>query len=277
MTGFDAIAAIKKRRSCRTFLKDKPLDGNGMDILRSALTGADNPFADTRHEFALADSHKDASWEKVGTYGIIKNPATYIVVGSGTDNIDTVAAAFMAEQAVLSATSVGIGSVWLGATFTRGRIRATAAFPPDYCIPAVIAMGYPDKPRLLERAMRGISGADTRRPWHQLFFHHTPDTPLTRDMAGAFAVPLEMVRLAPSATNSQPWRVVMTDSGFHFYASYSPSLSGMNLKHKMLDMGIALCHFYLSARQLNLPGKISIMNNPAEMSPGYHYIASWLI
>ena len=157
MTDFDAIDAIKRRHSCRTFLKDKPLDAECMKILRSALADAYNPFTGAHPMFALTDSHEDASWGKIGTYGIIKNPAAYIVVGSGSDNTSTVAAGFMAQQAILLATSVGMGSVWLGATFTRGRIQSAATFPDEYMIPAVIALGYPAKPRLLERAMRGIS------------------------------------------------------------------------------------------------------------------------
>lgn len=50
-------------------------------------------------------------------------------------------------------------------------------------------------------------------------------TPLTQDMTGAYAQPLEMVRLAPSAKNAQPWRVRRTGDAYHFYADYKPGLS----------------------------------------------------
>ena len=38
--------------------------------------------------------------------------------------------------------------------------------------------------------------------------------------AGDYARPLEMVRLAPAATNAQPWRVRKARDVYHFYAFY---------------------------------------------------------
>ena len=53
-----------------------------------------------------------------------------------------------------------------------------------------------------------------------------------------------MVRLAPSAVNKQPWRVVADSKGFHFYLQRS---KGFNREGRpdmqQVDMGIALCHF----------------------------------
>ncbi len=83
----------------------------------------------------------------------------------------------------------------------------------------------------------------------ELFFDGAFDTPLTKEKAESLAIPLEMIRLAPSAVNKQPWRVVVVDNTVHFYLKRSKGFSKEGkLDMQMIDMGIALCHFALAAR-----------------------------
>lgn len=49
------------------------------------------------------------------------------------------------------------------------------------------------------------------------FFEDDFDHPLDRSDAGAWEKPLEMVRWAPSATNKQPWRVIVEGGRAHFF------------------------------------------------------------
>jgi nitroreductase len=53
----------------------------------------------------------------------------------------------------------------------------------------------------------------------------------------------QMISLAPSASNKQPWRFVIRDHKIDLYIeknkNYAPMLS---YDIQMLDMGIALCH-----------------------------------
>lgn len=68
-------------------------------------------------------------------------------------------------------------------------------------------------------------------------------------------MPLEMVRLAPSASNKQPWRIIKDGEGFHFYLSPSKGYSkNLGLDIQRIDMGIAMCHFELTAKDLGLSG-----------------------
>ncbi|MDE6277438.1 MAG: nitroreductase family protein, partial [Muribaculaceae bacterium] len=48
---------------------------------------------------------------------------------------------------------------------------------------------------------------------------------------------LEMMRIAPSSTNSQPWRVLVESDTAHFY--YKPKSAA-----SVLDTGIGICHFH---------------------------------
>ncbi len=85
------------------------------------------------------------------------------------------------------------------------------------------------------------------------------------------------LRLAPSASNKQPWRVLRDDSSgdFHFYLSRALGytlLRGISLQD--IDMGIAMCHFELTARELGITGKWMVDDN-APKSESLDYIVSW--
>jgi nitroreductase len=68
-----------------------------------------------------------------------------------------------------------------------------------------------------------------------------------------------MVRLAPSASNRQPWRIVRDrqTGDFHFFlrrdAGYGRQLRWLKvLDLQMVDMGIAACHFQLAAAGIGM-------------------------
>lgn len=76
--------------------------------------------------------------------------------------------------------------------------------------------------------MRKAVKADERLPFEELFFDGSMDKPLNADKAGDIEVPLEMVRLAPSAVNKQPWRVIVEDKMVHFYLKRSKRMWSEN-------------------------------------------------
>jgi hypothetical protein len=89
--------------------------------------------------------------------------------------------------------------------------------------------------------------------------------------------------LAPSAHNYQPWRVVLQDSSYHFYLKRTRGYGPGNLTFILLDVvdlqrmeiGIAMCHFELAARELGLAGKWHA-GDPNLPNPGdLEYIATW--
>jgi hypothetical protein len=91
-------------------------------------------------------------------------------------------------------------------------------------------------------------------------------TPLNDEKAGAYATPLETIRMAPSASNNQPWRIVRdseTDR-FHFYLQRTEKYRERNKKWfgmadlQRVDMGIAMCHLALACNELGLKGSWKI-------------------
>ena len=94
-------------------------------------------------------------------------------------------------------------------------------------------------------------------------------------MAGAYVQPLEMVRLAPSAKNAQPWRVRKTPNAYHFYADYKPGLSKGEKVIKQVDLGIALSHFHQTVLKLGLAGAFEQMpQEDANLPENIHYMIS---
>ena len=93
-----------------------------------------------------------------------------------------------------------------------------------------------------------VVSADKRKPWEELFFDGEPGRPLSREKAGSFGLPLEMVRLAPSASNKQPWRVVLDGTKVHFCLLRNKGYGdGLPIDVQKNDIGIAMCHFEMTA------------------------------
>jgi len=130
-----------------------------------------------------------------------------------------------------------------------------------------------------DRAIRILSRSARRQPWDRLFFDGDPGNPLTLDAAGALATPLEMLRLAPSASNRQPWRAIRSGASIHFYRQrgllYQAALRvGGFPDLQLVDLGIALCHFEISARESGLEGALETMGDAPRVT-GLDYIATW--
>ncbi|TFH13185.1 nitroreductase, partial [Candidatus Bathyarchaeota archaeon] len=101
-------------------------------------------------------------------------------------------------------------------------------------------------------------------------FYNKQFTPLSPDEAGIYATALEMVRLAPSASNGQPWILILDEDTVHFYHNGKTDYS----KYKQLDMGIAFSHLELTLNHQNIHGKW-IREDPCYTSSKTGYVASW--
>jgi nitroreductase len=278
---------IQARFSCRSY-EERPIADETRqqlsDITASIGTG---PFG-TSPRFALvaATSEDRAALKGLGTYGLIKGATGFIVGAMRSGPKNTEDYGYLMELIILHATDLGLGTCWLGGSFTKSSFAAKIGASDDETVPAVAAVGYiAERPRTIDSLVRRSAGSDRRLPWDRLFFQNSFDTPLTQDEAGAYAVPLEMVRLGPSASNKQPWRVVKMGDSWHFYLSRTRGYgqgrlmrSWTNADMQRLDMGIALCHFEQTARELGLEGRW-VVDPPdlGELNELTEYIVSWAV
>lgn len=271
------METIQKRHSVRTY-ENRPLESQDRKALIKCMEQLDNPFDVPVHEYII-DKKLSSEGEKLGTYGVIKGASTFLGVSIPDMKLAPLAAGYEFENLILYATHLGLGTVWLAATFNRDSFAAAMEIPKDELFPAISPVGYATKKRsLTETLMRSTMKSSSRSEWTELFFQENFHSPLTKGMAGAYAQPLEMVRLAPSAKNAQPWRVRKTQHAYHFYADYKPGLSNGEKVIKYVDLGIALSHFHQTALELGLTGAFEQMpQEDVKLPENLHYMISWRI
>jgi nitroreductase len=274
---------IRQRYSCR-FYEKKPIAAETArqlaDYARSIHAGRlGTPL---RFDLAAASPQDGQALRGLGTYGFIRNPAGFLIgaVEPGEKNLEDFGYAM--EAILLFATQLGLGTCWLGGSFTRSSFSRKIAATKAEVVPAVASVGYPAERTRERDRIRQAAKSDHRLPWEAIFFQSGFDAPLSPDGAGAYALPLEMLRLAPSASNNQPWRIVQEDACYHFYIQrtpgYKPGLVLLGLADlQRVDLGIAMAHFELSAGELGLAGRWQVQE-PDIPKPGYpiEYIVTYI-
>lgn len=264
--------AIRERRSTRTFEARLPAADTLEKLAASLGHLPEAPFgAAVRVELLELDA-AELRKQRLGTYGVIKGARAFLAGAVGPGRRAAVDYGYVFEHAVLCATELGLATCWLGLTFRKGAFSAALQLADDEQIPAVSPVGSAHGRRsLAERVMRLACRSRDRRPFESLFFGSWPDGGLAGGEAGVWSGPLEMVRLAPSAVNKQPWRVIRAEGGWRFYRK--PGGASEALQH--VDMGIALCHFELGARAGGLSGRWAA-EAPAPTVDGLEYIVTWM-
>ena len=284
LNGQSAIEAIQTRYSCRTY-QETPIESSVQRQLTDFMEAhAVGPMGTHVRLLLIAATDEDRQALKgLSTYGFIKNATGFILGAIPTGKLNQEDFGYVMEHAILYATSLGLGTCWLGGTFAKSRFAAKLALREGELLPAVIATGYcAAKRRILESLIRQQANADHRLAWGNLFFDGAFDVPLDRDTAGLFATVLEMVRIGPSASNKQPWRIVKAGTSWHLFLQRTPGYAKRNAMlldiadMQRIDMGIGMCHFALAAEELGLHGTW-VVHEPDIAKPDAltAYIASW--
>jgi len=276
---------IQRRFSCRTYRPD-PLDPDVRQRLAGAAASIQaGPFGTPLRFRLIAATDREAQELRgLGTYGFIRGATGFLLgaMGQGDRNLEEFG--YRLEELILLATDLGLGTCWLGGTFNKSGFAARMELRAGEVMPCVAAVGYiADRRGLVDRLVRRQAGSDNRLGWERLFFDRQFGRPLPPEAAGAYAGPLEMVRRGPSASNKQPWRVVRDAGVWHFYLQRTPGyLQGIDGRFvvadlQRVDLGIALCHFELTARQAGLAGRW-VFHEPDLALPDSltEYTASWV-
>jgi nitroreductase len=275
---------VRRRFSCRAYLP-KPVSGEARSRLRECLARMSaGPFGSPVRVTLVAASEDDATALKgLGTYGTIRSPQGFLVgvMGSGERNLEDFGCVM--EEAVLRATDLGLGTCWLGGFFQRSRFAGRAGVAAGESVPAVVSIGYCADEAGTGGLFGRVSRRSTRLPPERLFFAGGFDRALAPDEAVAFAPALDAVRLAPSASNKQPWRLVRQDGRWHFFLRRTPGyrngivgrLAG-RADLQRIDLGIAMCHFDLAAREAGMSGVWDLTDPGLPLPDGLmSYAATW--
>lgn len=277
---------IQKRFSCRMYSKEPipvEMQEKLCEYMAQLSTG---PFGtQMRFHLITAKDQDGKALRGLGTYGFIQGVSGFVVGSSGTGQQNLEEYSYRMEQIVLAATDLGLGTCWLGGTFTKSAFANKIALQNGERIPAILAIGViQDENSALNGVMRLYVAGQRRIPWEKLFFDQEWGVPLSPEKVGEYSMPLEMVRLGPSASNKQPWRIVRTDVSYHFFIQRTKGYRNLMTRlvqiddMQRLDMGIAMCHFELTARESGLKGKWGIVDHGLDLpDKQIEYSVSWVL
>ena len=263
------IETIQKRRSVRTYTGE-PLRTEHITQIKQFIGRLHAPFG-IKARIEPIHTYTDEEPINLGTYGWVKGACDFLALIYEDAPFAETAAAYMFEEVILFCTDLGLGTCWLGGSFSRSDFKKQIQLKPGEKLRIVSPVGYVgDRQRFLEKfIVRADNKHASRKPFGELFFDGNFYNPLTETAAGHYLTPLEMVRLAPSANNKQEWRVLLVDKALHFYKK-------PYIRFDSIDMGIALCHFELSCKELGIKGRFELLETfPAARDP-IEYVISWL-
>ena len=277
---------IEKRTSCRSY-ENQPIDDQKKIQLIDMISKASNnlPFNSAiRFELIAATENNKNELNNLSTYGMVKNAAGFIIGAVQQSSKDMEDFGYAMEKIILYATHIDLGTCWLGGTFSKSSFANKISAKEGETVPAVTAVGHKKKKRTtLDTVIRWAAGSKNRHPWDKIFFVENFQTPLEKIDSVTYNIPLEMLRLAPSASNKQPWRIIKEKKKnvFHFYIqrskTYKRNIELLKLADlQRIDIGIAMCHFELTALEANLKGSWveddPLIEDLPEMT---EYIVSW--
>lgn len=256
---------ISKRQSVRKY-SETELGAKMIAKIEEALPGLTPLRPDIRAKLEILPQERMHRYFS-RTSGV-KAPH-YLVITSETVPLSGENAGFLGQQAVLLLTSLGVGTCWLG-----GFKEREGAFPLPFVI--AIAMGLPQG-----ELLRGENDKVHRKALSDICLAE-PATPFA-------TAACEAVRMAPSAVNGQPWRLMPQGDSIHLFCE-TPSvvqtvnfhgirfpMPGSMLKaNQAIDCGIALAHIAAAAEAQGM--KIEFIDQGV-MSPEekLHYVLSAVV
>jgi len=269
MSESNMIDAIRRRRSVRTFDGTALRAEDGQRIMEFAQL-VENPY-DLPIQWRLLDADREGLHSPV-----IAGTTAYIAGKMRRVTHAEEAFGYTFEKIVLFAGTLGVGTTWIAGTMDRPAFERAMVLAEGEVMPCVSPLGYPAKKMSLRETMmrKGIK-ADSRMDFGELFFDGSFSAPLPPEKAGRFRLPLDMVRLAPSAVNKQPWRVVLSGGRAHFYEKRSRGYADGGWDVQKIDMGIALCHFELGAEADGMRTALTVEDPGIPAADDLTYVASF--
>ncbi|MBN1638420.1 MAG: nitroreductase family protein [Ignavibacteriales bacterium] len=278
------IDRIKKRKSVRTFKKVIFEESEKEKVNLLLNQNIKSPFGNISR-FVLIEKEFEEKDKgiKLGTYGIIKG-AKYFIIGilEKKNKYYNEDFGYAMEKIILDITDLDLGTCWIGGLAKFLQFSKSIKLSENEVIGAISPVGYSaEKMSITEKLLRFSAGSAKRKPSNEIFFHNSIKSPLEKLPDENFNIILEMVRLAPSASNKQPWRIIKENekNNFHFYLKRNSGYQKMreDIDLQKIDMGIAMCHFELTANELGVKGEW-LFKQPEniDIDNELEYIASWI-
>lgn len=245
--------AVFVRRSRRRFDPAPPEEAL-LERMRR-VCGEFRPFPGVRAVLVTRPA-EDVFKGLAGGYGKVKNaPAFVAFIGRREDPAVQEKVGYLGEGIVLEATSLGLGTCWVGGFFRPEAASTLAGAGSGEIVLAVTPLGYAAREwSAEERVMTGFGRSHRRKLLAELVtgWPEGERPPWLRPA-------LEAARLAPSAVNRQPWRFTVEP---HAVTVAVDSPRDTYHISKRLDCGIAMLHLELGARKAGVAGCWEFMPAP---------------
>lgn len=246
----DYYDVIFKRKSIRKYTKE-PINEKTLEDISTYMHSVGPLYKNIQVEMKIVTQ------EEVKSLLPIKAPY-YILVSSENKEGYLTNVGFLIQQVDLYLSNNGIGSCWVGMAQPKKEIVKKSEL--EFVI--ALSFGYPEQ--ILHR--ENISEFK-RKNIEEI-----------RDVKERDRL-IEAARLAPSATNSQPWYFKIENNKIHSYC-IKPNFLKAILYKKMnqVDMGIAINHLWIAAKHYGNDVQYIVDEEVEENAPsGYYYIGTLVI
>ena len=140
----EVFEAIRKRHSVRSYLPDEVSSEKLEKILEAARLAPSAGNIQPWHFIVVSDQQKRKKLSK-GRYAKFLVESPVVLVGCGdkkaSPNWHTVDTAIAMQSMVLTATSEGLGTCWIG-SFNEKQVKELLSIPERFRVIALLAVGY---------------------------------------------------------------------------------------------------------------------------------------
>jgi nitroreductase len=231
------------RRSRRAY-DPRAIDETALSAIES-LCATYRPYPDARVAL-VREPPVNVFTGILGSYGSIKGaPSVLVFLARGSGSAARRQCGYTGEAIVLEATASGLSTCWVGGFFDPLKARRLLSKDAEEHIVAVSPLGHSlAADSATERVMAGLAGAHNRLALETI----APGSSQWPAWARSAA---ELVRIAPSATNRQPWRLSMDGDALVMAKDSRRDLPRVT---KELDIGIASLHAEFGAAAHGVSG-----------------------
>ncbi|MEM3695109.1 MAG: nitroreductase family protein [Candidatus Bathyarchaeia archaeon] len=144
----DVFEAVQRRRSIRAYNSTPVPKDKLMKILEAARLAPSAGNVQPWHFVIVTNYEKRRRIAESGRFARFLAEAPIVIVGCGDDRASprwhVVDVAIAMQNMVLTATSEGLGTCWIG-DFNEETVKELLRIPENYRVIALLAVGYPRK------------------------------------------------------------------------------------------------------------------------------------
>ena len=248
--------AILNRRSIRRYDKT-PLDKETLAQVDHITDQARPLVEDNRCRVMRRDvvDGEDLT-VAIGGYGHVVSPPHYLVPYIVGDTRPLVDLGYRMEQMAVRLARIGIGSCFIGTLERESNLRVRFRLPREAHTAAILLFGRPVQNlggRAVNAVIRRATGGANRLPLEEIFFDTDFDHP-AKPPAKLKKI-VQAARQAPSALNTQPWRILWRDGALYLYVRRDhPNYEKEDPRYRYVDGGNCMANITLALEAVNLAG-----------------------